>query len=76
MRRVTSASRYLTSQEVAERLQRSRPTILRLARLPADHPDRLPAAVKIDGKTGAYLFDPAVIELYARRHPRRERRVA
>ncbi|WP_058234152.1 helix-turn-helix domain-containing protein [Devriesea agamarum] len=50
----------LSTTQVAERLGITRNTVLqRLAT------DRLVPAMKLPGRTGAYLFDPAVIESIA-----------
>lgn len=55
-----NAQTYLTTKQVAERLGKSVATVKRMA---AD--GRLPYAVKVPGDTGAYLFDPSVIEHHA-----------
>lgn len=52
-----TAHTYLTTKQVAERLGKSVATVKRMA---AD--GRLPYAVKVPGDTGAYLFDPSVVE--------------
>lgn len=51
---------FMTTAAVAERLRRSKRTIHRMA-------DRgeLPAAHRLDGKTGALLFSRQVVEMYA-----------
>jgi excisionase family DNA binding protein len=52
-----TAHTYLTTRQVAERLDKSVATVKRMA---AD--GRLPYAAKVPGTTGAYLFDPSDID--------------
>lgn len=51
----------ISSPEVAKRLGCSLATVARLARS-----GKLPFAHKVPGKRGAYLFDPDVIDQFAR----------
>jgi excisionase family DNA binding protein len=57
---MADADRMTTSQ-VAERLGVTIRTVVRMA---VD--GRLPAAFKVPGKTGTYLFDRQVVEMFAR----------
>lgn len=51
----------MTTEQVAERLGITIRTVLRMA---AD--GRLPASFKVPGRTGTYLFNRQVVEMYAR----------
>jgi excisionase family DNA binding protein len=51
----------LTTDAVAEQLDVSRSTVLRLVER-----GQLEAAVKLPGARGAYLFDPDAVEQYRR----------
>lgn len=51
----------LTTRQVKELLRVDVRTVHRLADSGA-----LPYAIKIPGRTGAYLFDPAVVEMFLR----------
>ena len=51
----------MTTEQVARRLGVTIRTVVRMA---AD--GRLPVAFKVPGRTGTYLFDPQVVEMYAR----------
>lgn len=53
--------KLLTAAEVAERFGEDRTTILQRVK-----DGRLPAAQRLPGRTGAYLFDPEVVDLVAR----------
>ena len=65
---MADADRMTTSQ-VAERLDITIRTVLRMA---VD--GRLPAAFKVPGKTGTYLFDRNVVEMFARHGGARDKR--
>src|SRR5258708_31124799 len=62
------SSSFLTSADVAAILRRTERTVVRLAAA-----GELPYIFKGNGQRGAYLFDPHVVEMYARH--RRDRRV-
>lgn len=55
----------MTTGQVADRLGVTIRTVLRMA---AD--GRLPVAFKVPGKTGTYLFDRQVVEMFARQYER------
>src|SRR5258707_7703491 len=61
------SSSFLTSADVAAILRRTERTVVRLAAA-----GELPYIFKGNGQRGAYLFDPHVVEMYARH--RRDRR--
>src|SRR5260221_14746296 len=62
------SSSFLTSADVAAILRRTERTVVRLAAA-----GELPYIFKGNGQRGAYLFDPPVVEMYARH--RRDRRL-
>src|SRR5258707_13680113 len=62
------SSSFLTSADVAAILRRTERTVVRLAAA-----GELPYIFKGNGLRGAYLFDPHVVEMYAKH--RRDRRV-
>jgi excisionase family DNA binding protein len=64
---MTTTAALLTTRQVAERLGVDRGTVSRAAAA-----GRLPAAGKLPGRTGAYLFDVAVIDDAAREWKRQE----
>lgn len=49
----------LTAAETAQRLNVDRSVVLKLA-----NSGRLPVAMKLPGRTGAYLFDPADVDAH------------
>jgi excisionase family DNA binding protein len=64
---MTTPTALLTTRQAAERLGVDRGTVSRAAAA-----GRLPAAGKLPGRTGAYLFDAAVIDDAAREWKRQE----
>ena len=58
---VTEVRRLLSTAQVAKMLGKSTRTIHRMA-----DSGELPYVEKLEGLTGAYVFDPSVIELIAR----------
>jgi excisionase family DNA binding protein len=64
---MTTTTALLTTRQAAERLGVDRGTVSRAAAA-----GRLPAAGKLPGRTGAYLFDVEVIDDAAREWKRQE----
>ncbi|MGH7338910.1 MAG: helix-turn-helix transcriptional regulator [Candidatus Rokuibacteriota bacterium] len=62
MAHVTSTRQLLTAVEAAAKLGVGRRTVLRLV-----HSGDLPYVRKLDGRAGAFLFDPDVVDVVARR---------
>lgn len=65
---VKQTGRFLSAAQVAEILKVSARTVRRMA---AD--GRLPFVDKLDGETGSYVFDPAVVAIWARQNLSEER---
>lgn len=60
------STRLLTTTETARKLGKSARTVARLA-----ESGELPHVHKLPGIRGAYLFDPAIVDLFARQQAAR-----